>query len=191
MHEQGLAVMAERNQVAAVSGCTFTLGCLALAEGRLADAEPHLRRSLEISRDGGNVLFELWVLPVLCELYLATGRAAEAAACVERGFSLLAPGRNWYGLPAGMHLARGLLAREQRDWDEANGSFERAVSIDRQHGLSWDEAKTELEWARMLRARHRTGDDDAAARERLAHARQIFERIGARRDVERVLAAGG
>jgi hypothetical protein len=89
-----------------------------------------------------------------------------------------------------MHLARGMLAREQRDWDEAAASFERAAATDREHGLPWDEAKAELEWARMLRMRDGSGDRDRA-RERLARAREIFERIGARRDVERVAAAGG
>jgi class 3 adenylate cyclase len=185
-----LAVMTERGQFAAVSGCSFTLGCLELAEGRAREAETYLRHALEICRNGGNVLFELWVLPVLCEVHLATGGADAAAACVERGVSLLAPDRNWYGLPAGVHLAKGMLAREQRDWDEAGASFERAVVTNRDYGLLWDEAKADLEWARMLRVRGRITDSEAA-RERLARAQEIFERIGARRDVERVAAGGG
>lgn len=42
----------------------------------------------------------------------------------------------------------------------------------------------------MLRARDGTRDREAV-HSKLARARKIFEQIGARRDVERVLAAGG
>jgi class 3 adenylate cyclase/tetratricopeptide (TPR) repeat protein len=178
-----LGIMTERSQIAAVSGCSFILGSLDLAEGKHADALANLRRALDICRQGGGVLFELWVLPVLCELYLATGQGAEAAACVDRGFELLVADRAWYGLPAGVHLARALLARGRRGWEEAEASFARALAINRAHALAWDEAKAELEWARMLRMRGRASDN-AMARERLDRARAIFERAGARREME-------
>jgi tetratricopeptide (TPR) repeat protein len=178
-----LAIMTQRSQVAGISGCSFVLGCIDLVEGKHADSLTHLGRALEICRRGGSVLFELWVLPVLCEAYLATGRGADAAACVERGFSLLAPERNWYGLPAGLHLARGLVAREKRDWDAANASFDRAVTLNREYALPWDEAKAQREWAGMLRMRGRPGDD-AAAREHIDSARRLFERAGAAGDLK-------
>ena len=161
---------------------------LDLAEGKYGDALAHLAHSIEICRHGGSVLFELWVLPVLCEVYLATGRGPDAAACVERGFALLASERNWYGLPAGMHLAQALVARERRDWDEAEASFALAVALNSEYALPWDEAKAELEWARMLRRRGRAGDD-AAARERLDRARRQFEGAGARGELKALRAA--
>ena len=132
------------------------------------------------------MLFELWILPVLCELYLTTDRAELAAESVERGFALLAPNRNWYGLAAGMHLARGMLARDHRDWDDADASFEQAVAINHDQSLPWDEAKALYEWAQMAAVRDRAGDRDAA-RERRRRARSIFEHIGARKDVEKII----
>jgi tetratricopeptide (TPR) repeat protein len=194
--ERTIAVMTERNQVAAVSACAYVLGCLDLAEGRRAEAEARLARSLEICRGGGNVLFELWVLPVLGELYLETDRRDRAAGCVDRGEALLRPAGSWYGLPAGIHLARGMLARERREWVAAEAAFERAVEVNREHDLPWDEAKALSEWGRMLVARAAPGDR-ARARERSGAALDLFERVGARRHAEEVRrlaaasAAGG
>jgi len=185
--ERVLSRMTERKQIAAISGCSFVLGLLAMDENRLGDAEALLRRSLEIARNGGSVLFELWVLPALCELLIETGNLGGAQTCVERGLLLLEPGLNWYGLPAGMHLARGLLARERRDWDEAETALGETVAINRRYALPWDEAKTLYEWARMYQRRDRIGDREQA-RSKLAAARNLFESVGAARDVQKTLA---
>jgi class 3 adenylate cyclase/tetratricopeptide (TPR) repeat protein len=186
--ERTLARMTERNQIAAISGCSFVLGLLAKDEDRLDDAEALLHRSLEIARNGGSVLFELWVLPALCEVLIATGNLEGAQAFVERALLLLDAGLHWYGLPAGIHLARGLLARERRDWDEAEAAFVEAVAVNRRYALPWDEAKTLYEWARMYQRRDRIGDREQAG-SKAAAACDLFERVGAIRDAQKTLAA--
>ena len=98
-------------------------------------AEELLLKSLEICRNGGNVLFELWVLPVLVELYLKMGQSEKAAEYADRGFELMKPDQNWYGLPAPMHLARGMLAAARKDWNTATESFDKAIQINRQYQL--------------------------------------------------------
>jgi class 3 adenylate cyclase/tetratricopeptide (TPR) repeat protein len=93
-------VFRERNLGAALSGCSFVSGCLAFEAGRFDEAVAELSASLEVCRRGGNVLFELWVLPVLAETYLRSGRLEKAAECVTRGFDLLTSGQDWRGLSA-------------------------------------------------------------------------------------------
>lgn len=117
--ERILAIYEERRQVAAISGVCLQLAACDLEAGDHVAAEAHALRSLGICRDGGNVLFELWVLPLLVELYLSTGATVKATKCVTRGFALLTPDQNWRGLPAPMHLARGNLAAAEGRWDEA------------------------------------------------------------------------
>ncbi len=186
--EHRIEVHKARNNMAAVGACALVLGQLELDLGHYAAAHGQLERSLAVCRGGGNVLFELWVLPVLSELFMRTGQHAKGAECVRRGFDLLAPDRNWYGLPGPLHRARGMLAAAERKWDDAARAFEQAVAVHRQHGLPWDEAKDLYEWGLMCRAR---GDpaDRAGAREKLDAALEIFQRIGARKDAEKVLAA--
>jgi class 3 adenylate cyclase/tetratricopeptide (TPR) repeat protein len=55
-----------RKNFAAVGSCSFVLGCLNMEQGNVDLAEELLTRSLDICRNGGNVLFELWVLALIC-----------------------------------------------------------------------------------------------------------------------------
>lgn len=180
-----LEVWEVRNQVAAISACSLVLAACDLESGDHALAEQRATRSLEICRRGGNVLFELWALPVLCEIYLKTARRERAAECIERGFALMSPNQNWRGLPAPLHLARAMLAMSDRRWDEAERDFETALAIDRRYVLPFDEAKTLAEWGRMDLVRASAGDRERAG-ERLGQALAIFERVAAAREVEKV-----
>jgi len=175
-----------RNKMAAVSFCSFFLGILHLEQKNYSQAEKHLLRSLDICQEGGNVIFELWVLPAICELYLKMGEPEKTAEYIERGFDLLKPDQNWYGLPALMYLAKGMLATEQKDWDTAVDFFGKAIHINRQYQLPWDEAKVSYEWGLMHLTRDQAGDREIA-REKLEWSLEIFQRIGAKKDVEKVL----
>ncbi|MFQ5828616.1 MAG: AAA family ATPase [Candidatus Methylomirabilia bacterium] len=185
--ERAIPVHRDRNNVGAVGTCFFVLGALNLEQANYRKAEELLRKSLDICRNGGNVLFELWVLPVLVELYLKMEQAAKAREHVTRGFELLKPDQNWYGLPAPMYLAQGILASAGKNWDEAGKSFDKAVAINRRYELPWDEAKVLYEWGQMLLARGKAGDRENA-RGKLDSALEIFQRVAARKDVEKVLA---
>ncbi|MBI4590351.1 MAG: hypothetical protein HY725_16085, partial [Candidatus Rokubacteria bacterium] len=182
-----LSAFQDRHNVSAVLGCSFFLGWLNLEEGNHAEAGELLSRSLEICRNGGNVLFELWVLPVLAELSLKMGQPDKAAEQVARGFELLKPDQNWYGLPAPMYLARGMLAAASKRWDEGEKSFAEAVAINRRSQLPWDEARTLFEWGLLHLARGEAADLEAA-RTKLDGALEIFRRVDAKKDVEKVLA---
>jgi tetratricopeptide (TPR) repeat protein len=181
--EWAIAVHKDRTNLAAVGACSFTLGSLNLEEGHFPKAEELLLKSLEICRNGGNVLFELWVL---AELYLKMGKPDKAAEYVNRGFDLMKPDQNWYGLPASMHLARGMLTTAQKDWGTATESFDKAIQINRQYQLPWDEARTLYERGLMYLARGGKGDRNKA-HDDLNEALAIFQKVGAKRDAEKVL----
>jgi tetratricopeptide (TPR) repeat protein/tRNA A-37 threonylcarbamoyl transferase component Bud32 len=183
--EQAIAAHQERNTVAAVGGCSFALGCLDMEEGNYAQAEELLLRSLDICHNGGNVLFELWVLPVLAEMYLNLGQIEKTAEYVERGTELLAPDRNWYGLPAPLHTVKGMLASAQKKWEEAEEAFNQAVTINHQYELAWDEAKALYEWGIMFGQKR----DKESAYEKLDKALVLFRSVGAKNDIEKTEAA--
>ena len=106
---------------------------------------------------------------------------------MERGFELLKPDQNWYGLPAPIYLSKATLKAEQQNWEGATGFFEKAIHLNREYELPWDEAKTLFEWGVMFMRRNRAGDREGAF-ERFDRALEIFERIGAKKDVEKVLS---
>ena len=184
--EGAIAVHKDRNNMAVVDACSFALGSLNLEQGNYPKAEEFLLKSLEICRTGGNVLFELWVLPVLAELYIKMGQPDKAAEYVNRGFELMKPDQSWYGLPAPMYLARGMLAAARKNWGSAAESFDKAIQINKQYQLPWDEAKTFYERGLMYLARGGKGDRDKA-HEDLDEALAIFQKVGAKKDAEKVL----
>jgi tetratricopeptide (TPR) repeat protein len=184
--EEAITTHQDRNNLAAVDACSLALGSLTLEEGDFHKAEDLLQKSLEICRNGGNILFELWVLPGLAELCLKMGQPDKAAEYVDRGFELMKPDQNWYGLPAPMYLARGMLATARKDWDTATDAFDKAIEINRQYQLPWDEARTLYERGLMYLARGGQADRDKA-HEDLDEALAVFQKVGARKDVEKVL----
>jgi tetratricopeptide (TPR) repeat protein len=184
--EGAIGIHKERNNLAAVDACSLALGSLSLEEGDFPKAEELLLKSLGICRNGGNILFELWVLPVLAELYLKMGQPEKAAEYVDRGFELTKPDQRWYGLPAPMYLARGMLAAAQKHWDTAIDSFDKAIEINRKYQLPWDEARTLYERGLMYLSRLDQGDREKA-HEDMDEALAIFQKVGAKKDAEKVL----
>jgi tetratricopeptide (TPR) repeat protein len=185
--EWAIPIHKERNNVAALGACYFTLGSLNLEQNNVAEAESFLLKSVEICRRGGNVIFELWVLPVLSELNLKIGRLEKAKEYIAKAFVLLHRDQNWYGLPAHLYLVQAMLAKEQQDWEKAGTFFEKALHLNRQYTLLWDEAKTHFEWGRMYLARGRD-QDMQSAKGKFADAIEIFQRLGAQKYLEHVLA---
>jgi len=188
--EEALLGQRDAHNTVAVNASSFTLGSLNLEVGDYPKAEELLLRSLDICHKGGNLVFELWVLPVLTELYLKMGQPDKAAGYVDRGFELLKPDQNWYGLPAPMYLAKGMLATAQQDWEAAAHSFDKAIQVNRQYQLPWDEAKALYEQGLMYLARGQAGDREKAHQD-LDEALAIFQRVGAKKDVEKVLGKKG
>jgi tetratricopeptide (TPR) repeat protein len=182
-----ISVHQNRNNVAALGACSFTLGSLELEQNNYPEAEKLLLGSLDICRKGGNVIFELWVLPVICELYLKMGQVEKAAGYVDRGFELLKPDQNWYGLSAPIYMAKGMLATKKQDWKTATEFLEKAIHQNRQYQLPWDEAKSFYKLGMMAMGRDREGDRETA-HEKFDCALEIFERIEAKKDVEKVLS---
>ncbi len=185
--EWAIPIHKERNNVAAISACYFILGSLELAQKKYSQAETHLLSSLDICRKGGNIIFELWVLPLLCELYVNTVQYEKASECTERGFKLLHPDQNWHGLAAPIYLAKAMIKTKQQNWEMATKFFDKAIHINRQYELLWDEAKTNYEWGRMYFARNQKGDMKTAG-EKFSLSVDIFTKIGAKKDVDKALA---
>jgi tetratricopeptide (TPR) repeat protein len=184
--EWALSNNEDRRNFVGANACCLTLGSLNLELGGYPKAEKLLLKSLEICQKGGNAISELWVLPVLAELYLKMGKPDKAAEYVDRGFELMKPDKNWYGLPAPIYLTKGMLATARQDWRTAAESFDRAIQINRQYQLPWDEARTLYEQGLMYLARNGKGDREKA-HEDLDEALAIFQKVGAKKDVEKVL----
>jgi tetratricopeptide (TPR) repeat protein len=150
---------------------------LALVEGRPEDAIARLESWREESSDS-EVLF---VVPVLAEAYLLTGRCARARAILDAARGP-AQARGYRILEAPLHRVRGCVAAREGRWEAARQAFEEALAADGRMPVPFERA----------RALHHYGlaeagcGDGRAARGRLLEALAIFRRLGARPYVHRV-----
>jgi hypothetical protein len=74
----------------------------------------------------------------------------------------------------------------RRDWGTSTESFDKAIQINRQYQLPWDEARTLYERGLMCQAPTGKGDRDKA-HEDLDEALAIFQKVGAKKDAEKLL----
>jgi tetratricopeptide (TPR) repeat protein len=118
---------------------------------------------------------------------LLAEQSEKASEYMQRGFELLTPDQNWYGLPAQVYLVNAMMATKQRNWEMATEFFNKAIQINRKYELLWDEAKTNYEWGKMYLTRNQKGDAKAAS-EKLSLSSDIFTRIGAKKDLDKALS---
>jgi hypothetical protein len=112
------------------------------------------------------------------------GRPERAEEYVCRGFDLLSPDQKWYGLPAPLYLAQGMLMSAQGKSERATMSFKEAANINRRYGLPWAEGRVLHEWGVMV---GKMGNKRAAT-EKLHSALALYQKVDAKKDVKKVLA---
>ena len=117
------------------------------------------------------------MIPSICEVHQKKGQLEKAKEYINRGFELLKPDQNWYGLAAPLYLVKAMLAAEERSWDMAAEYFAKADQLNLKFGLPWDEAKTNYEWSKMLVARAQR-DDEKNARKKHSRANDVLQRLG-------------
>jgi uncharacterized protein HemY len=91
-------------------------------------------------------------------------------------------------LPSTLEIVRGQLAATHHDWEEANGHFERAIAVTQAFELPYDEARAHHALA-MTALQRGSADNRNRARHALERARELFQQIGADRDLETVAGA--
>ncbi|MDP2948211.1 MAG: protein kinase [Chloroflexota bacterium] len=158
-----------------------------LKTGDYSRAEELLLEARRIFVEGGAVWLELWFTPPLCELYAKTGRLDEAQELMDRCQAILGEGEDYGAAVGRVSMAQAILARAREQWTEAQQAFDRALAVARRYGLPWEEARALHEQGIMHLARAQKEDREKAV-ELLDQAIAIYQRMGAKKDVELVLA---
>jgi class 3 adenylate cyclase len=164
------------------------LGWLYLEKGDLAAGKTHLDEAAAFSQAGGDNPPELNVRALLVQVCCKSGDLDEAEGHMRRAREIFSLSPDWFGLAAEVHLAEGVLATAQQRWEVAEAAFQQAVDINRQYHLPYYEARSLLEWGEMHLSRGESSDRQRGM-ELLDQALAIFQRIQAKRMVEKVQAS--
>jgi class 3 adenylate cyclase len=158
------------------------LALLRLAQGKVEAAATGLKRALAA---GGDVSARARRLPAQVEIAIEAGdlRGARAAADELEQITdvIQIDGKTPPALAATARLARGQILIAEGGADDAVAVFEEAARLWAEVGAPYEEAQARLHLGLALR---RSGDE-AEARDELAVARSVFERLGAVLDFQR------
>jgi tetratricopeptide (TPR) repeat protein len=125
------------------------------------------------------VVYELALLPHLCELYVRTGRPAEAYDHLIQAQNIGGSSTDLGALSGDLLLAEGVVSAAVGRLDHTEAAFNSAVEVYQKYRLPWDEARGYYEWAIALMGaedgRPITGDPQAL----LKRALSLWEPMGA------------
>jgi len=189
--ETGIRGVAEDNRGSSnrmlFRGPAEALAELLLTAGRYEEAEELFRAVIALDENAGIRAWSLRPRVAMAQLLAATGRVAEAHEHLDWVAALLAEGEDWRGAAGLVALGRGVVAAAEQNWSEADEAFDEALAIARQYGLPWDEADALHERALMHIARGEKDDRKEALR-LLDDAIAIYQRLGAKKHLDLVLA---
>ena len=179
---EGLAIANRNQDLQGLRYAQAPLAELDLLEGRPAAALDRLSPLLD--RSGLQEAQVTGMMPALAWAYLDAGDEAKAEEVLAQCLTRTRSSEAKLALMEALQVQGRLLTRQSR-WAEAEQAFEEAVSLAHSMPHPYSEGRALYKWGRM----YATKGEPVRARERLADARSIFLRLGARPYVERTRRA--
>jgi tetratricopeptide (TPR) repeat protein len=153
-----------------------------LVEGRPEEARARLIPLLD--RPGMAERSATRLLPVLAWAHLDLGELAEAEQVVTEALRRMRADNNRLDLVHALRVQAMIAIRQER-WEEAERSLEEGVALARTMRYPYAEGRLLHVYGEL----HVAKGQPVPARERLEAALAIFQRLGARKDAERVAQA--
>jgi class 3 adenylate cyclase len=118
--------------------------------GERAQAVQVLQRALEISADGGDILYELITRSALATMAADAGHPGDAMPHLQRCRQIGAAGENWFGVAGSVERSEAVVAAAQNEYSVAEAHFQKAIATFQHYCLPWEEADTLQYWGRAL-----------------------------------------
>jgi Flp pilus assembly protein TadD len=173
--EEGLALAEPIEDLQALELAHWLLGELEVLDGRAAEARVRLE-PLQVEEGP-------YIAPLLATLawaHLELGDMDRAGETARRAQEIAHERQQKLYLPEVLTVQGMILARQGR-WQEAEQSFGEAVSLAQGMPYPYAEGRAHSEWGAM----HLQQGDREQAREQLKQALEVFQRLGAQKDIER------
>jgi tetratricopeptide (TPR) repeat protein len=196
--DKSLQCLMEARDLARESGEYQCSGTVAEALGELymemedyGEAEKYLDEGRSIWEKAGDTSAEFFdLLPALSKLNLKKGDAEKAEELIEKIFGQAMKTKNKLLIPYA-DMLKGMLFREQKNWEESIGYFEKSLqgyeSLNAHKMFVYRFAELLFEYSVMYLNRNQDGDKEKAY-SLLDHALEIYQKMDAKKRIERVLA---
>jgi len=173
--EEGIALAEPIGDLQALQQAHMFLGELEVLQGRAEEARGRLE---SFTSEEGSYIEPL--LATLAWAYLELGEMDRAEETARRVQAIAQERQHKLYLP-GVLTVQGMILAQQGRWEEGEQTFGEAVSLAQAIPYPCAEGRARYEWGMM----HIRQGDREQARERLEQALEVFQRLGARKDIER------
>jgi predicted ATPase/KaiC/GvpD/RAD55 family RecA-like ATPase len=154
-------------------------------------AEKHFTECLNIYEKVGETTGKFWeAYPALSRLHLKKGQIEEAKELIERTYEFAVKSKFTF-LVGYSEIVEGMLYREQKSWEQSIQHFE--TSLQTYRGINAQKwyvpffAKCLYEYGQMYLDRNEEGDKEKA-HDLLEQALELFQKMDAKKDIEKVEA---
>jgi tetratricopeptide (TPR) repeat protein/KaiC/GvpD/RAD55 family RecA-like ATPase len=188
---EAVNVAEKAEEYAPLAEANLQLGELFMEMGDYDKAEKHLTECFNIFEKVGETTGKFYDLyPVLSRLRLKKGEIEEAKELIERAYEFAVKSK----LPPSVgysEVVEGMLYREQKSWEQSMRHFEKGLqtyrSMNAQRWYVPYFAKCLYEYGQMYLDRNEEGDKEKA-HDLLEQALELFQKMGAKKDIERAEA---
>jgi tetratricopeptide (TPR) repeat protein/KaiC/GvpD/RAD55 family RecA-like ATPase len=189
--KESLSVSQKTNLSQSISNSYGWLGWFYYDSGEYAKAKECFDRQSEIYEKAGQKAWQMNYYPIIAMNYIELGELDKATTLLDE-MQKFAHEKQHKQLIANEDATRATLLRAEKKWSESMELFEKSLQeYEALHARQWNIyflAKNILyEYARAYLERDQPGDREKADK-LLNQALEIFQKIGARKDVERVEA---
>ena len=170
---------------------TLLLGKLFMEMEDYVGAEKYLSESNSIYENAGETSTQLAeVFPALSMLYLKKGEIKKAKELIEKIYEHATKTKNRFLIPYA-DMLKAMLFREQKNWEQSKQHFEKSLreykSLKAQKWYAIQFAELLYEYGLMYLDRNEE-DDKERAYSLLDQALEMYQKIGAKKEIEKIIA---
>jgi tetratricopeptide (TPR) repeat protein len=188
-HKEASSISQRLKDWQAINFSHWTPGWLHLEKGEHAKARESLEKACEICEKAGAKNHQMWVSRFLIQTYIELGENEKADKLIDnvQKFALEVKDKE---LTASADSLKAMLFRTQKKWEDSLELFEKSIQeFDALDARRWNVylfAKWVLcEYARMYLERDQESDREKAY-DLLSQALEIFQKMGAKKDIEKI-----
>ena len=181
----------ESGEYQSIGNATVGLGELFIEREDYAEAEKYLNESSRTWEEAGDTDGQILDLfPVLSRLYLRKGEIEKAREIIEKTSEHASKAKKKL-LVSYTDMLKGMLFREQKDWQKAEEQFKKSLSgyksLNAQEWHIYQFAELLYEYGLMYLDRNHEGDKEKAY-SLLDQALVMYQKMDAKKRIERILA---
>jgi adenylate cyclase len=188
---EGYRIAIDTDDYQTIAEAAAMLGELFMETEDYSEAEKYLNEGNSIYEKAGNTMYQVYfTLPPLARLYLKRGEIEKAKELIERMYEYASKER-FRAVILIAEMLKGMLFKEQRNWEQSIQHFEKSLaeckSLNAEKWYVYLYAGLLYEYGSMYLEKNK-GDDKEKARNLFNQALEIFQKMGAKKDIEKVEA---